>query len=81
MATPRFGLRIPARCPQCQAEGAIVLQQVIRGVTVLLSWVCERCDAEWAVADGDPNFLERRTGEPDTRGEPRRERRGSVLAS
>jgi hypothetical protein len=80
MPSQRFALRIPTKCPQCQAEGTVVLQQVIRGVTVFLSWVCERCESEWA-ADGDPNFIERRTGQPDTRREPHPERRGPTLTA
>jgi hypothetical protein len=67
--------RLPARCPFCGASGLIVPQTTITAGAVLLTWCCRPCKKEWPIsaAEQEP---ERRTGAPDTRAMPRRERRG-----
>jgi hypothetical protein len=71
----RLTLRIPERCPQCDALGTVHLQQVVRGPSVHLSWECSSCEIEWDAAAGELYFLERRIGLPDCRKLPRTDRR------
>jgi hypothetical protein len=78
MPSERFSLRIPECCPQCNSLGTIQLHHIIRGTVVQLSWTCGNCDAEWAIANGDPCFTERRIGAPDRRRGRRIERRRST---
>lgn len=70
-----FFLPLPHTCPQCEAPGAIKLQQVLKGAAVHLSWICAACSAEWAVGAGEPKFVERRQGPRDRRVRSRTERR------
>lgn len=70
-----LSLRLPERCAQCDAPGTVRLQQVIKGDAVFLSWCCSRCEAEWAIAEGEPHFVERRAGVSDRRRLTRTDRR------
>ena len=71
----RLLLRLPEECPHCRQSGGIQPQHTITGVLVILSWRCGRCEAEWPVTPDEQTLIERRTGLPDLRPEPRVERR------
>lgn len=74
MVSASLSLRIPC-CPQCGAHGTIRLQQTVRGESIVLDWSCSRCETEWSVERGEPEFVERRVGPVDRRVSPRGDRR------
>jgi hypothetical protein len=65
--------RVPAKCPHCQASGPIVPETTIKGDSVVMTWCCRTCSQEWPVTVRDQ--IERRTGQPDRRRVPRKDRR------
>ena len=71
----RLLLRLPEECPYCHQSGGIQPQHTITGVLVILSWRCGRCEGEWPVTPDEQTLIERRSGLPDLRPEPRVERR------
>jgi len=72
---PQYKLPVPSRCPQCGKVGSIALHQTVKGTSVLLSWGCTECEADWPVSHGEPRFIERRKNHPDRRRTPRPDRR------
>jgi len=66
---------VPSRCPQCHDADTIELQHSMKGASVLLSWTCGECEAEWPVSSGEPEFIERRNAQSDRRRTTRRDRR------
>jgi hypothetical protein len=75
VADNHLSLQLPERCAQCDAVGTVALQQIIKGTSVYLSWCCGRCNAEWAIREGEPQFVERRLGATDRRRVTRGDRR------
>jgi hypothetical protein len=63
-------------CHACHTTGAVRIEQIIKGDSVLFQWACAACQATWPVVRGDEkSFVERRTGPPERRRKTRHDRR------
>jgi hypothetical protein len=68
-----FLFRVPEQCRECHAQGAVTLEQTLKGELVILRWRCRMCNADWSVMPSD--HVERRRSRTDRRNTPRNERR------
>lgn len=49
MPHPRVRLRVPAECPTCAEEGAVVLAPSTCHDGIALEWWCRQCESAWPV--------------------------------
>lgn len=74
----RITLRLPENCTVCGAAGTVVLEQTIKGTSVMLNWSCRSCGSEWGVLPSDEqperrhNLVDRRANALDRPGGRRR---------
>jgi len=57
----RITLRLPEKCVLCAAPGTVVLEQTIKGTSVVLNWSCGSCGNGWPVVPSDEQ-PDRRSG-------------------
>ena len=42
-------LRVPPRCPVCDAQDRVKIETEMNGDAVVLRWRCAKCDHHWPV--------------------------------
>jgi hypothetical protein len=71
----RLQLRVPERCVECGAAGAVRFESTIQADSVILTWCCAACSHQWPVAPDDRQRPERRVGVKERRRLTRTDRR------